>query len=105
MISMISRHGVQVLVTAFTVVPSRSGAVRTFEQRTVLEQFNPRCVAVSLSGYIFFGSSVKISDKVLEVRCLQSHTWPVLTDTAGCAGLLGMLTVCMPLCCLLQASP
>ena len=58
---------VQVLVTAFTVVPSRSGAVRTFEQRTVLEQFNPRCVAVSLSGYIFFGSSVKISDKVMEV--------------------------------------
>lgn len=62
----------QVLVTAFTVVPSRSGAVRTFEQRTVLEQFNPRCVAVSLSGYIFFGSSVKISDKVLEVRHAQS---------------------------------
>ena len=57
----------QVLVTAFTVVPSRSGAVRTFEQRAVLEQFNPRCVAVSLSGYIFFGSSVAISDKVMEV--------------------------------------
>ena len=56
------------LVTAFTVVPSRSGAVRTFEQRTVLEQFNPRCVAVSLSGYIFFGSSVTISDKVMEVQ-------------------------------------
>lgn len=68
---MMTRRGVQVLVTAFTVVPSRSGAVRTFEQRTVLEQFNPRCVAVSLSGYIFFGSSVKISDKVLEVRHLQ----------------------------------
>lgn len=62
---------VQVLVTAFTVVPSRSGAVRTFEQRTVLEQFNPRCVAVSLSGYIFFGSSVKISDKVLEVNAFH----------------------------------
>ena len=57
----------QVLVTAFTVVPSRSGAVRTFEQRAVLEQFNPRCVAVSLSGYIFFGSSVSISEKVMEV--------------------------------------
>ena len=63
----VSCLAVQVLVTAFTVVPSRSGAVRTFEQRTVLEQFNPRCVAVSLSGYIFFGSSVKISDKVMEV--------------------------------------
>lgn len=66
--------GGQVLVTAFTVVPSRSGAVRTFEQRTVLEQFNPRCVAVSLSGYIFFGGSVKISDKVMEVRpCTDAH--------------------------------
>lgn len=66
--------GEQVLVTAFTVVPSRSGAVRTFEQRTVLEQFNPRCVAVSLSGYIFFGGSVKISDKVMEVRpCTDRH--------------------------------
>ena len=68
---LVQRHAegllAQVLVTAFTVVPSRSGAVRTFEQRTVLEQFNPRCVAVSLSGYIFFGSSVKISDKVMEV--------------------------------------
>lgn len=63
----------QVLVTAFTVVPSRSGAVRTFEQRTVLEQFNPRCVAVSLSGYIFFGSSVKISDKVMEVSSTYSN--------------------------------
>lgn len=63
----------QVLVTAFTVVPSRSGAVRTFEQRAVLEQFNPRCVAVSLSGYIFFGSSVSISEKVMEVCCLVAN--------------------------------
>ncbi len=74
------RHCVQVLVTAFTVVPSRSGAVRTFEQRTVLEQFNPRCVAVSLSGYIFFGSSVKISDKVLEVNALQPACFLLLSQ-------------------------
>ena len=66
------------LVTAFTVVPSRSGAVRTFEQRTVLEQFNPRCVAVSLSGYIFFGGSVKISDKVMEVRPYTVKHCPIL---------------------------
>lgn len=61
-------------MTAFTVVPSRSGAVRTFEQRAVLEQFNARCVAVSLSGYIFFGSSVSISDKVMEVRFAEHGT-------------------------------
>lgn len=71
----LSCETMQVLVTAFTVVPSRSGAVRTFEQRAVLEQFNPRCVAVSLSGYIFFGSSVSISEKVMEVlnACSASH--------------------------------
>ncbi|KAA6425635.1 MAG: Sulfate Permease Family [Trebouxia sp. A1-2] len=73
--------GPNVLVTAFTVVPSRSGAVRTFEQRTVLEQFNPRCVAVSLSGYIFFGSSVKISDKVLEVAKATLSDASVLLDS------------------------
>ncbi|DBA74396.1 hypothetical protein WJX77_006646 [Trebouxia sp. C0004] len=73
----------KVLVTAFTVVPSRSGAVRTFEQRTVLEQFNPRCVAVSLSGYIFFGSSVKISDKVLEVAKATLSDASVLLDSLG----------------------
>ena len=58
---------VQVLVTAFTVVPSRSGAVRTFEQRRVLELFNQVCVSFYLYCLIFFGSSVKISDKVMEV--------------------------------------
>ena len=59
----------QVVVSAFTVVPSRSGAVRTFEQRAVLQQFASRMVAVSLSGYIFFASSVKIQQQVLEVSC------------------------------------
>ncbi len=42
-------------MTAFSVVPSRSGAVRTFEQRTALEMFAARITAVSLSGYLFFG--------------------------------------------------
>ena len=42
-------------MTAFTVVPSRSGAVRTFDQRTVLDMFAGRITAVSLSGYLFFG--------------------------------------------------
>ena len=45
----------KVTMTAFTVVPSRSGAVRTFDQRTVLDMFAGRITAVSLSGYLFFG--------------------------------------------------
>ncbi|KAL3148948.1 hypothetical protein ABBQ32_001807 [Trebouxia sp. C0010 RCD-2024] len=79
----------KVLVTAFTVVPSRSGAVRTFEQRTVLEQFNPRCVAVSLSGYIFFGGSVKISDKVMEVAKATLSDANVMLDSTILANQLG----------------
>lgn len=92
--------GLQVLVTAFTVVPSRSGAVRTFEQRTVLEQFNPRCVAVSLSGYIFFGSSVKISDKVMEVRrvlspdnCYSMGRFAGDVDCLSCTPLLSAVSL------------
>jgi SulP family sulfate permease len=30
-------------------------AVRTFDQRTVLDMFAARITAVSLSGYLFFG--------------------------------------------------
>lgn len=55
----------QVHVSAFTVVPSRSGVVRPFSERSVLEVFMARMAALSLSGYIFFGSSVSISEKVL----------------------------------------
>eukprot|EP00887_Chlorella_sp_A99_P005506 scaffold1.g5506.t1 len=57
----------RVTVTAFSVVPSRSGAVRTFDQRAVLEAFASRIVASALSGYLFFGSSVTVADKVCKV--------------------------------------
>ena len=72
----------KVHVTAFTVVGSRSGRVRTFAERTMLELFYNRMAAVSLSGYIFFGSSVNISRQVHEVghlpclcNTLLYHTW------------------------------
>lgn len=55
---------VQVHVQAFTVVPSRSGVVRSLSERAVLEVFMSRMAALSLSGYIFFGSSVKIAEQV-----------------------------------------
>lgn len=42
-------------------------------------------VAVSLSGYIFFGSSVRIVDKVLEIAnaCLPAHTDPLPAPSAS----------------------
>ena len=49
---------------AFTVVPSRSGVLRPEAEREVLNLFGARMAAVSLSGYIFFGSSLTISDQV-----------------------------------------
>ena len=49
---------------AFTVVPSRSGVLRPPAEREVLNLFGARMAAVSLSGYIFFGSSLSISDQV-----------------------------------------
>ncbi|KAK9811232.1 hypothetical protein WJX72_000395 [[Myrmecia] bisecta] len=65
----------RVHVTAFTVVPSRSGVVRPYAERAVLEVFNSRMASVSLSGYIFFGSSVSISNKVQSVaKALVEHS-------------------------------
>ena len=49
---------------AFTVVPSRSGVLRPQVECDVLNLFGARMAAVSLSGYIFFGSSLSISDQV-----------------------------------------
>lgn len=57
----------RVHVTAFTLVPSRSSTMRPFEQRAVLELFSQRMAAVALSGYIFFGSAVTISKRVMDV--------------------------------------
>ncbi|KAK9810835.1 hypothetical protein WJX73_000129 [Symbiochloris irregularis] len=57
----------RVNVQTFTVVPSRSSAIRTLSERLVLELFNRRMAAVTLTGYIFFGSSISISDEVMTV--------------------------------------
>ncbi|KAL6776708.1 hypothetical protein ACKKBF_B30640 [Auxenochlorella protothecoides x Auxenochlorella symbiontica] len=57
----------RVTLRTFSVVPSRSGAVRTWDHRRVLEHFVPRVRACSLQGYLFFGSSVLVSTKVLAV--------------------------------------
>ena len=61
----------QVTVRAFTVVPSRSGVLRGTAEREVLDLLNTKMAAVALSGYIFFGSSVSISDQACPA--LMSH--------------------------------
>ena len=63
-------------VKAFTVVPSRSGAVRSFRQRMVLEAFDGRVAAVSLSGMVFFGSATIMAEKVLAVAAALLETQP-----------------------------
>jgi len=45
----------KVTVTAFEVLPSRSCAIRSFEEARVLGQFGGHVTAVGLSGYLFFG--------------------------------------------------
>ncbi|KAL4419479.1 hypothetical protein ABPG77_008281 [Micractinium sp. CCAP 211/92] len=72
-------------VTAFTVVPSRSGAVRTFDQRTVLDMLSGRIVAVSLSGYLFFGSSVDVVSKVVSIAASTLENQPHLDSAAAAA--------------------
>ena len=59
-----SANAMQVTVKAFTVVPSRSGVLRPPAELEVLNLFGARMAAVSLSGFIFFGSSLSISDQV-----------------------------------------
>ena len=62
----------QVHVQAFTVVPSRSGVVRSLSERAVLEVFMSRMAALTLSGYIFFGSSVTIARQASNLRVVES---------------------------------
>jgi len=52
--------------------PPSTPAVRTFDQRTVLDMFSGRITAVSLSGYLFFGRWV------WEQACQLSHLLPSL---------------------------
>jgi hypothetical protein len=55
-----------VTVKASAIVPARSAVLRGPKEREVLDLLTARLAAVSLAGYIFFGSSVNISD---QARC------------------------------------
>ena len=54
----------QVHMRTFKVMPGRSDVVRSHAEGAVLELFSTRMSAVSLTGYLFFGSSVSVSDRV-----------------------------------------
>ncbi len=62
----------QVTIRTFTVLPTRSGVLRAVSERKILDLFSSRLAAISLSGYIFFGSSVSISDQVCPTHMLSS---------------------------------
>ncbi|KAL4547721.1 hypothetical protein Ndes2526B_g06954 [Nannochloris sp. 'desiccata'] len=70
-------------VKAFTVVPSRSGAVRSFKQRMVLEAFDGRVAAVALTGFVFFGSATTMADQVLNVAAILLESQPHGIVTGG----------------------
>lgn len=59
----------QANMAAFTVIPSRSAAVRSYLESHLLEALAGRQASVALSGFIFFGSSVLLSDKVGAWTC------------------------------------
>jgi hypothetical protein len=46
------------------VLPTRSAAVRSYAESHLLEALAGRLATVALSGFMFFGSSVLMSDKV-----------------------------------------
>ena len=64
-----SRTGLQVTVKASAIVPARSAVLRGPMERAVLDLLTARLAAVSLAGYIFFGSSVNISDQACFQEC------------------------------------
>ena len=54
----------QANTAAVKVLPTRSAAVRSYADSHLLEGLAGRLSTVALSGFIFFGSSVLMSDKV-----------------------------------------
>uniref|UniRef100_A0A383VST7 STAS domain-containing protein n=1 Tax=Tetradesmus obliquus TaxID=3088 RepID=A0A383VST7_TETOB len=54
-------------MAAFKVLPSRSAAVRSYTESHVLEALNGHIATVAASGFLFFGSSVLMSNKVIQL--------------------------------------
>jgi hypothetical protein len=69
-------------MAAFNVIPSRSAAVRSYLESHLLEALAGRQATVALSGFIFFGSSVLLSDKVGSAS-ERHHLLPASHDGAN----------------------
>eukprot|EP00892_Ulva_mutabilis_P011320 jgi/Ulvmu1/8560/UM045_0002.1 len=64
----------KVQVRALTAVASISSCVRPYQQRAVLELFRSHIQAMALSGYVFFGSSVLLGDRVRDLAVAVAET-------------------------------
>jgi hypothetical protein len=60
----------QANLAAVKVLPTRSAAVRSYAESHLLEALAGRLATVALSGLMFFGSSVLMSDRVSVTACL-----------------------------------
>ena len=49
--------------------------MRTWDQRIILDVFSNNTVSVALSGYLFFGSAIAVSDKLVAVRSTPAGLW------------------------------
>lgn len=58
-------------IAEIRIIPSKRCVVKTVEQRTILEKFHNNMVAIGLSGYIFFGSSVEIGKRLSTIGIEQ----------------------------------
>jgi hypothetical protein len=81
-------------VRASAVIPARSAVLRGPTERAVLDLLTARLAAVSLSGYIFFGSSVKISDQARPARSHAAFNHRHSFATKAC----DMLCMALPAC-------
>lgn len=79
------------------MLPTRSGVLRAVSERKILDLFSTRLAAISLSGYIFFGSSVSISDQVCLTRwerqyaqCLLRNRQQMLCNGTRCLVIMHM---------------
>jgi hypothetical protein len=69
-----THHRPQANMAAVRVLPTRSAAVRSYTESHLLEDLSGRLSTVALSGFMFFGSSVLMSDSVsVAERCAVSR--------------------------------
>lgn len=81
----------QANLAAVKVLPTRSAAVRSYAESHLLESLSGRLATVALSGFMFFGSSVLMSDKVCDCDRHRAVGFVCLRER-GCGRLGGALS-------------